>query len=228
MRVSIDTSDHKFLEQLHRLCGGTVQEICEAVGVTATAVRQRLSKLEGQGLVAREVVRAGRGRPHHVYRVSDAGLRCLGENYRDLALILWRALHRIEEPSVRSAVLGQIRDEFVRRYGRVSSDGSLAERTRQLQEELVSHGYDVEYEGQGELPVLKERSCPYQDLAMADPSICEMEMEVFSRILNAKVDLTQCCLDGHSHCEFHVSETLRSSVNAGTPFPVMRTDVVNS
>ena len=42
MRVSIDRNDQLFLEQLHRLCGGTVQEICDNVGVTATAVRQRL------------------------------------------------------------------------------------------------------------------------------------------------------------------------------------------
>lgn len=207
MRQAIDPSDQKFLEQLHRMCGGTIQEICESAGVTATAVRQRLARLEAQNLVAREAVKAGRGRPHHVYRVSDAGLRCLGENYRDLALILWRALHQIPDESFRSQIRDQVRDELVRRYGRVATDGRLVDRVRQLQEELVSHGYDVEFEGQGALPVLRERSCPYQDLAASDPTICEMETEVFSRILNARVALTQCCLDGHGHCEFHVSES---------------------
>lgn len=204
MRVAIDKNDQRFLEQLHRLCGGTVQEICESVGVTATAVRQRLSRLEGLGLIARETVRAGRGRPHHVYRVSDAGLRHLGENYRDLAMVLWRAVHQISEPAVRSAILAEIRDEFVRRYGRVASEGPLEDRIHQLQQELSSQGYDVECADVGELPVLRENSCPYQDLATHDPSICEMEADVFSRILNADVTLTQCCLDGHAHCEFHV------------------------
>ena len=207
MRVSVDKIDQSFLEQLHRLCGGTVQEICESVGVTATAVRQRLSRLEGLGLVARETVRAGRGRPHHVYRVSDAGLRHLGENYRDLALVLWRALHKISDQTVRTAILGEIRDDFVRRYDRVASDGRLEDRIHQLQQELSNQGYDVECMDDGELPVLRENSCPYQDLASVDPSICEMETDVFSRILNADVSLTQCCLDGHSHCEFHVQET---------------------
>ena len=60
--------------------------------------------------------------------------------------------------------------------------------------------------GDGELPILRENSCPYQDLASVDPSICEMEADVYSRILNAEVSLTQCCLDGHSSCEFHVKE----------------------
>lgn len=205
MRVAIDPNDQDFLEQLHRMCGGTIQEICEAVGVTATAIRQRLGRLEGQGLVIHEVVRAGRGRPHHVFRVSDEGLRYLGENYRDLALILWRSIHRIEDDTVRKTVLRQIQDEFVQQYGRVIAEGPIRDRMVQLQQELISHGYDVEI-GDGDLPVLRENSCPYQDLASADPSICEMEADVYSRILNAEVSLTQCCLDGHACCEFHVQE----------------------
>ena len=204
MRVSIDRNDQLFLEQLHRLCGGTVQEICDNVGVTATAVRQRLGRLEGLGLIVREAVRAGRGRPHHVYRISDAGLRHLGENYRDLALILWRAVHEIEDEKVRSKVLASIRDGFVGQLGRVAVGGSLNDRTRQLQETLVSHGFSVEFDEGSGLPVLREHNCPYSDLASVDPSICQMEQDVFSRILNADVALTSCRLDGSSCCEFRV------------------------
>ena len=87
----------------------------------------------------------------------------------------------------------------------MASDGPIRDRMVQLQNELISHGYDVEI-GDGELPVLRENSCPYQDLASSDPSICEMEVDVYSRILNAEVSLTQCCQDGHSFCEFQVQE----------------------
>lgn len=206
MRVAVDRNDQEFLEQLHRMCGGSVQEICEAVGVTATAVRQRLTRLEGDELVVRETVKSGRGRPRHVYRVSDAGLRHLGENYRDLALVLWRAIHQVDDSAVRASLLAAVRDEFVHKYGRVNSNGPLENRVQQLQEQLVSQGYDFEFDAESGLPVLRETSCPYQDLATLDPSICEMESDVFSRILNADVSLTQCCLDGHAHCEFHVTE----------------------
>jgi len=206
MRTAIDRNDLSFLEELHGLCGGTIQEICEAIGVTATAVRQRLNRLEGQGLVVREVVRAGRGRPHHVYRVSDAGFRHLGENYRDLALVLWRAIHELEDPEARSLILAKVRDGFVRRLGRVATSGPLNDRVKQLQEALTDHGFKVEFEQGTNLTVLREKNCPYSDLASTDPSICEMEQDVFSRILNARVSLTQCCLDGHGCCEFRVDE----------------------
>ena len=206
MRVAVDRNDQEFLEQLHRMCGGSVQEICDAVGVTATAVRQRLTRLEGDELVVRETVKSGRGRPRHVYRVSDAGLRHLGENYRDLALVLWRAIHQVDNSTVRVSLLAAVRDEFVNKYGRVNKNRPLKIRVQQLQEQLVSRGYDFEFDAEEGLPVLRETSCPYQDLATLDPSICEMESDVFSRILNADVSLTQCCLDGHAHCEFHVTE----------------------
>jgi predicted ArsR family transcriptional regulator len=206
MRVAVDRNDQVFLEQLHRLCGGSVREICDSVGVTATAVRQRLTRLEADGLVIRETVKSGRGRPRHVYRVSDAGLRHLGENYRDLALVLWRTLHEVDDPDVRASLLSAVQDAFVQRYGRVNSDSPLKNRIQQLQEELTSQGFDFELGASGGLPVLRETSCPYQDLATIDSSICEMESDVFSRILNADVSLSQCCLDGHAHCEFHISE----------------------
>jgi predicted ArsR family transcriptional regulator len=206
MRTAIDRSDQTFLEELHRMCGGTIQDICDSVGVTATAVRQRLNRLEGLGLVVREVVRAGRGRPHHVYRVSDAGFRQLGENYRDLALVLWRAVHEIEDLEVRAVVLAKVHEGFVGRLGRVSASGTLPDRVRQLQEALSDHGFNIEVGDETELTILRERSCPYSDLASTDPSICEMEQGVFSRILNARVSLTQRCVDGHGCCEFRVEE----------------------
>lgn len=206
MRVAIDKNDQSFLEQLHHICGGSVQEICDVIGVTATAVRQRVTRLEAEGLVVCEPLKVGRGRPRNVYRVSDAGIRLLGENYRDLALILWRTLHQIEDPALKSQLFSSIKDAFVSRFGRVTTSGSIEERVSQLRDELVSQGYDFELGSEGGLPILREISCPYQDLASTDSSICEMETTIFSQILNADVSLGQCCLDGHGHCEFVVTE----------------------
>lgn len=207
MRVAIDKNDQSFLEQLHRMCGGSVQEICDVVGVTATAIRQRVTRLEAAGLIVCESLKAGRGRPRNIYRVSDAGLRHLGENYRDLALILWRTLHQVDDPAFKSQLFSAIRDAFVSRFGKVALTGSIHNRVSQLRDELVSQGYDFELAmAENGLPVLREVSCPYQGLASSDSSICEMESTVFSQLLNADVSLGQCCMDGHSCCEFVVSE----------------------
>ena len=209
MKSALDASDRQFLDQLHRLGSGTISEICGSVGVTATAVRQRLVRLQGQGFVSRMMVRSGRGRPHFVYQVSEPGLKQLGENYSDLALILWQEMQGIEEPILRDRVVRRVRESMVRRYGRADRSRSLSDRLKQLQVSLTDRGFDVEIDETGDLPILRENSCPYQELASSDDGICGLESEVFEEVLGTKITLTKCCRDGHHCCEFQL-ETVGS------------------
>ena len=203
MRSTLEPSDSEFLSQLQRIGPRTVQEICAAAGVTATAVRQRLTRLQSAGLVARERIRQGRGRPHYVYRVTEKGTRHLGDNYGDLALILWRELHSIEDAAIRDQVSSRIRAALVRSLGK-HGDGLLRDRMKRLSESLSNRGFDVEFEESNGLPVLREHNCPYQELAEADRGICDLERQVVEESLGAEVTLTRCCLDGHRCCEFEV------------------------
>lgn len=204
MRVNLEPADTEFLSHLQRIGPRTVQEICETAGVTATAVRQRLTRLQGSGLVARERIRHGRGRPHYVYKVTDLGSRHLGDNYGDLALILWRELNAIADPGIREDVQRRVKDAMVRRLG-VHGDGRFRERLKTLASSLANRGFDVELNDCDELPVLREHNCPYLELAEEDRGVCEMERQVFEQALGTGVKLSQCCLDGHRYCEFEVS-----------------------
>lgn len=229
MRVHLDPGDRDFLEQMHRLGSGTVQEICAHLGVTATAVRQRLGRLQDRGLVARETIRAGRGRPHHAYEVTSAGRRELGENYTDLARILWNELNRISDTRVRQRVLEGIRDALVRNYGADVRGATVSERMRELCVALADRGYDVELvapagetlnaSSNESLPILRENNCPYLELASSDPSICELEQEVFRQILGTSVTLTQCCLSGNHCCEFEATKTGSDEVDIARTSP---------
>lgn len=207
MKNVLEQQDSQFLNELHRLGPVTVQQIGMAIGVTATAVRQRLARLQGLGLLSRELVRMGRGRPHFVYKVTEKGLRQLGDNYGDLALILWREIHKITDPQVRQAVSNRVRDALVARFGHVVG-ATVGERLEKLRDSLLSRGYDVEIQpgAMAVLPILRENNCPYQELADEDRGICELEQEVFQRVLGTDVKLSHCCLDGHHCCEFEVRE----------------------
>jgi len=206
MKTALEQSDGEFLNELHRLGPRTVQDICSAIGITATAIRQRLGRLQASGFVMRELVRASRGRPHYVYRVTEKGLRQLGDNYGDLALILWREIRNIPDPEVRRSITSRVRDALVARLGRFG-EGQLGERLKRLGDSLRSRGYDVEVSRTGSLPILRENNCPYQELAEEDREICGLEREVFQQALGTEVKLTNCCLDGHHCCEFVASES---------------------
>jgi predicted ArsR family transcriptional regulator len=207
MKSNLEINDRRFLEHLHRLGPSSVQDICQELDITATAVRQRLVRLQNLDLVSREVVHAKRGRPHHKYYVTHAGRRNLGDNYESLAPALWASIMSIEESDVRQRVIGRIRMAMVSRYGRhVDESSPLTDRLEQLRSALESEGYQVECDHTKTLPILRETNCPYLDLAQTNPEICKLECDVFAEVLDAEVHQTTHCLDGHYCCEFQVCE----------------------
>jgi predicted ArsR family transcriptional regulator len=84
-----DSSDRPLLDLIRRHGPVTVSEMAKALGVTPTAVRNRLVRLVGSGMVERQAEHGGRGRPRHTYRASAEAHRQLGQNYADLAVVLW-------------------------------------------------------------------------------------------------------------------------------------------
>jgi DeoR family suf operon transcriptional repressor len=102
------SADHAVIDLLRVDGPQSIGELAASLGVTATAVRQRLDRLMRQGLVARETMGGRRGRPAHAYSLTDAGQRVGGDNFRDLSLVLWREIRSIRDPAVRSGLLGRI------------------------------------------------------------------------------------------------------------------------
>ncbi len=181
-----------------------IQGLVEAVGVTATAVRHRLSHLQSLGLIDRVTVPQQRGRPSHEYRLTAAGVRLLGDETSELAVLLWREIQSIEDPEVRQRLLGRVKADLVRRLGSFVSSASISDRVQNLCHSLEDRGLMVESELTGALPLIREHSCPYHAVAQSDAAICEMEQEAFAEVLGAPVELSACRLNGHRCCEFQV------------------------
>lgn len=199
-------SDTEFLAQLQRLQPTSVQELCTATGVTANAVRQRLLRLLANGWITRETVKQDRGRPSHMYQLSAAGTRQLGDDYSEIASILWREVLRVEPLDVRKKLLERVKTALVERFGNTDRAQTLIERLEGLKSKLRKEGFDVElHQNDSQLPIIREHNCPYHELAVEDSSICELEQAVYSELLGADVELASCQLDGHNCCEFQVS-----------------------
>ena len=215
-----EAADLDFLRRLHRRESGTVQQLCEEMAVTATAVRHRLTRLVSAGYVSKQLVREGRGRPWHEYSVTDRGLRELGDNYTELATVLWSELKKIPDPGVRAALLDRIQMTLAERYGRGVDATTLSTRIEQLRERLSESGLDVEIDESGEFPVLRENSCPYYDLATTDSEICELEQRVFEQVLGTHMELTHRCIEGHSCCTFTIGGNIgKKSTSEAPPLP---------
>lgn len=206
MALALDQPDQAVLQLLQQQGRATIQDLCEAMSVTATAVRQRLNRLQDVGLIYRETIRTSRGRPHHAYVLTDAGRQQLGDNYAELAILLWDELRQIEEPAIRHRVLSKVEEQLSRRYGAAVTGTTVEQRFEQLRNVLLEKGFRVEVAVHNGLPVLREQHCPYHKLAVGDADICAMEQRVFERVLGVSLTLTQSCRNGYGCCEFHLTE----------------------
>lgn len=209
-------SDEPLIELLRGDVALGVADLAAGLAVTATAVRQRLSRLMQAGVVVREQmasVRAdGRGRPSYAYRLSEEGRRLGGDNFRDLAMVLWREVRSIESPTVRRGLLGRIGRslaeacrgratglESARSPGDRLASVAMALRDRQIACDCtpVDSGDHV--------AVLTTHTCPYPQLAEADRGICAAERVMLEQLVEAPVRLTECRLDGDACCRFAVA-----------------------
>lgn len=85
-----------------------VGELIETLGVTATAVRQRLERLLESGLIEREKVASGRGRPAFEYRLTERGRWCAGADPAELAEAMWQEILELADEDLRLEILAGI------------------------------------------------------------------------------------------------------------------------
>jgi DeoR family transcriptional regulator, suf operon transcriptional repressor len=205
MLNSHDTADSDLLDAM-RLRGSLgIAELAAATGVTATAVRQRLNRLIGQGLVQRRVERGGRGRPSHRYWLTGRGVREAGTNLDDLAVTLWNEIRSVEDPDIRRGLLRRIALGLAQNYRENVRGATLAERMEAVGELFRARSVPLEVDSSAELPVLTALACPYPDVAERDRSVCAMEKMLFADLLGSGVELKGCRLDGAPCCTFEVT-----------------------
>lgn len=199
-------SDAPLLEMLRVEGRVGISDLEVGLGVTATAVRQRLERLMKAGLVERSTVTRGRGRPSHVYSLTDKGHRVGGDNFQDLALVLWQEVRTVSDPAVRRGLLSRIGTALAERYrGSVSGDSPrqrLEQTAAIMRERQISCGVSAT---EGDLPVLVSYTCPYPELAEQDRGICAAERLMLQELVGSPVQLSECRLDGGSCCKFTAS-----------------------
>ena len=218
MAVQLSEGDLQLIESL-RLAPMSISELGEALGVSANAVRQRLSRLMAAELISRQTCSEGRGRPHHQYELTDTGRRTAGDNLPDLAKALWREIESIEDPKVRQTLLTGAMRRLLESYESEVVGQTIEDRLVSIQKFFDDRGVPISIErhnddGQrpGQLPTLRVLECPYPDIDDRDNHFCELEKQLFAKVVGSPVSLCQCRKDGDSCCSFEsVEKSLESA-----------------
>lgn len=190
---------------LRRRGSASIKEIETELGVTTTAVRLQLSNLQAEGIVGARLVREGVGRPHYEYFLTDKARGLFACYCDELALSLYEELLRDVGPAKVRELLDRVRQRLALQYAGEVEGRVLDERVARLASVLDARGIVTDVEPHADGFILSEYNCPYHELAQEHREICEMEQAMMAQVLAADVVLTQCMMDGHIGCQFHVS-----------------------
>ncbi|TWT83725.1 MarR family protein [Planctomycetes bacterium CA13] len=197
-----------------------VGELTEQLGVTATAIRQRIERLLEMGLIERQKIVAGRGRPTFEYQLTVDGHRSAGANPADLAEAMWQEILAIPDSEIRQNVLSAVAARLGRRVAEgihraAIDDESLESRMKRVSEMLAERHIAAEISHTGALPVIDVGACPYPSLTDTsdDRAMCRLEEEMLSEALGRPVHLSSCRLDGDHLCQFATDTSSVDSSN---------------
>lgn len=186
----------------------TAKSLADELDLTPAAVRRHLSSLLADGtLVAREervYGPRGRGRPSKVFALTDAGRAELQHQYDSLALL---ALRRLSASELRG--LGEDRVAVVEEKFHTAREGDA----RRSAIELLAEVLEEEDYAAALRPVrsgtqLVQYHCPVADVAAQYPILCEIETQLFSRLLGTHVQRLATIAHGDGMCTTHVPKPL--------------------
>lgn len=206
--TNLSDNDRLVVETLRNSPNLTVGQLMEVLGVTATAVRQRLDRLMALGLLDRSHESEGRGRPSFRYVLTESGKRIGGNNLEDLAIALWKEVQELPDATVRQRVVAGTISRLVEKYqGEVVGDGT-AERLKSLTSVFAQFDIPISCDDTDEkgLPIIRVNGCPYPELAKDDREICELEKEVMAKVVGKSMTLCKCQQDGDQCCTFRATE----------------------
>jgi predicted ArsR family transcriptional regulator len=193
-------------------------ELGDMLGFTPAAVRRHLDHLDRSGVIeVKRVARAGAGagRPARRYVLSSQGQSTLGNDYLDIATLALKQLKAVAgEQAVRAFAVERFAD-MERRYapeiGLAGPD--ITARAQALSSALSRDGFvasAASIEARSPLPAalssvqLCQGHCPIQQLAAQFPVFCDVETDVFSRLVGVDVRRLSTLARGGHVCTTHI------------------------
>ena len=187
---SFPSTKRTVLELIKRNGPQTVAQLCEELDLSGPAVRRHLETLESEGLVTQTTRALGRGRPAHLYALTQAGHDLFPRNYDQLAAQLLEAVQcQLGEEGVERMFAHRQRVLAVRYAGRTSGR-KLPELAGELAAIQDENGYMADWQPDGEERFLvREHNCAIAKVAGAHPTACAYELALFQQLAGPDVEV---------------------------------------
>ena len=177
----------------------TIAQLAGVLQLTGEAVRQQLLQLQREGWVSNDVPKNDRhrtGRPASVFRLTASGDHLFPKAYDQLASSLLAfggddPLRRLSDARVKEA------------------DSSLHDLPLEAKVDALKALYSdddpyMSSEATRDGYRLVERNCPYYNVAMENASICNVSIDVLTRLLGVRVEREETFQNGDGRCAFRI------------------------
>ncbi|GGJ65992.1 helix-turn-helix transcriptional regulator [Deinococcus aquiradiocola] len=194
----------RLLELVKRHGSPTVQALAQDLDISVPAARKHLCDLQEAGLIdARTEKPGGRGRPQHVYVLSDRGESTFPKSYASLCSDV---LAHVQKLFGEGAVMQVLSERQADLYARLAPaiTGTLSERLHTLAQKLQEAGYAAEISQEDGVWYLKERNCPALKVARDYGELCESELRLYRDLLGVPVVRETRIACGAAECRYRV------------------------
>ena len=185
--------------------GAILEELAEHLGISKTATKEHLIKIQDQGYLTYSDSKGSVGRPRRRYLLSPAGLEVFPRQYSWLSNALLELLaedlgaDRVDR--IMRDLADKVAESMEPRFRRAgSAPDLLAELTAVLNE--LGYRASLKQSDLRKGAVLEATNCVYHSVAKLHPELCKFDVQFIGKASKMDVTLESCIAKGGTVCRF--------------------------
>ncbi len=209
--ISLHTNQKSILDfLLAKPEGATLDELAENLGVTKTAAKEHLLRVEHLGYISFEDSRGSVGRPRRRYTLSVSGQEAFPRQYSWLSTLVLELLAEDIGQKGLTALMGKLADKVSAGLApQFEKAGTSKEALELLVKTMNELGYRAALK-QSDLrkgAIIEATNCVYHSVAKAHPELCSFDIRLMENTTGLKAKLETCIARGGSVCRFCLRTT---------------------
>ena len=206
MNCEMSETRMRILQLLKMRAGMTVNQLTDALPISQMGIRQHLAILESENLVEYYREKQKRGRPRHIYRLTDQANNLFPTTYANFAVGLMHEVAKFNGPGFINKVFQERMKSQLQAYQQRLQGKDLSERVKELTRIRDEEGYMACCDENEDDYVLIEHNCPISVIAEEYPYVCEIELGLFRQSLGTKVVREEHLMQGSHRCCYRIAK----------------------
>ncbi|MDO8615203.1 MAG: winged helix-turn-helix transcriptional regulator [Dehalococcoidia bacterium] len=213
--LHMQSTRQQILEYLQRHGRGTVKELGQLLGLTSTGIRQHLTVLERDALVAAHEERGRVGRPTLVYSLTERADALFPKTYDTLATALLEEIRATDGNEKLYQLLQRSAQRLAAPHQERVDGRPLGERVQETALIMEEQGCLVEWSEGEDAFYIDEFTCPFPKTAERDRAVCALHVEFVRLLTGADTRLTRSLMRGERACTYRIRPAARPAEPAG-------------